>query len=126
MLLISFFVSKRLKISRRTPPKPATASNKHKGKQKTQRRESFEVHLIRSMQHTAAVPKLGPTFCLLDSEDLHNTRIGYIDMTRLMYQDVDTAMDAVKNSSSLILDLRGYAKGTIYRYCCYGCFAGAM
>lgn len=44
----------------------------------------------------------GPVWQVLD----HN--IGYIDMRRLTPQQVDAALDAVKNTSALIFDMRGY------------------
>lgn len=43
-----------------------------------------------------------PVWQVLD----HN--IGYIDMTRLMPQQVDEALEAVKNTKALVFDMRGY------------------
>jgi len=38
--------------------------------------------------------------------------IGYIDLTRLTPEQVDEAMDAVKDTKALIFDMRGYPNGT--------------
>jgi C-terminal processing protease CtpA/Prc len=38
--------------------------------------------------------------------------IGYIDLTRLMPDQIDAAFDAVKNTKALIFDMRGYPNGT--------------
>jgi C-terminal processing protease CtpA/Prc len=39
---------------------------------------------------------------------------GYIDLQRLAYADVDAALDAVMGAPALILDMRGYPKGTAW------------
>jgi len=41
--------------------------------------------------------------------------IGYIDLTRLTYTEVDVAMESIKETKALVLDLRGNTKGTIFR-----------
>jgi C-terminal processing protease CtpA/Prc len=39
---------------------------------------------------------------------------GYIDLQRLAYADADTALDAVMGTPAIILDMRGYPKGTAW------------
>jgi C-terminal processing protease CtpA/Prc len=39
---------------------------------------------------------------------------GYIDLERLAYADADAALDAVMGTPALILDMRGYPKGTAW------------
>jgi CubicO group peptidase (beta-lactamase class C family)/C-terminal processing protease CtpA/Prc len=39
---------------------------------------------------------------------------GYIDLTRLMPQDVDAAFKAVEHTPGLILDMRGYPRGVFF------------
>ena len=48
-------------------------------------------------------------FCVLPSG------IGYIDLTRLTLSQIDTALDVVKATRGLILDVRGYPNGTFFR-----------
>eukprot|EP01120_Amphizonella_sp_Union-15-10_P008471 TRINITY_DN3052_c0_g1_i8.p1 TRINITY_DN3052_c0_g1~~TRINITY_DN3052_c0_g1_i8.p1 ORF type:complete len:1045 (+),score=208.08 TRINITY_DN3052_c0_g1_i8:58-3192(+) len=45
--------------------------------------------------------------------------VGYIDLTRLNSQDLDTAFLSVKNTKSLVLDLRGNIKVSVYRLAPY-------
>ncbi|MCL6444006.1 MAG: hypothetical protein K6T83_11210 [Alicyclobacillus sp.] len=51
-------------------------------------------------------PKSQPVYHVLDSG------IGYIDLTRLTFSDITAALDCVKDTKGLIIDLRGYPHGT--------------
>jgi len=54
-------------------------------------------------------------YTILDKNDTTGNPIGYIDLRYLTMSQVSTAFEAVKETKSLILDLRGYTKGTGYR-----------
>jgi C-terminal processing protease CtpA/Prc len=51
-------------------------------------------------------PTPGPHFKVLPSE------FGYLDLVNLLPEEVDAAMEAVKDTKGLIIDIRGYPKGT--------------
>jgi C-terminal processing protease CtpA/Prc len=51
-------------------------------------------------------PTPGPHFKVLPNE------LGYLDLVNLLPEEVDAAMDAVKDTKGLIIDIRGYPKGT--------------
>lgn len=67
--------------------------------------------------HIQSVRKDPPTFSVLEDIDVKGNHISYVDLTRLFFHEVDTALDAIitDNTTSLIVDLRGYTRGTIYR-----------
>lgn len=57
------------------------------------------------------------TFTILSSIDYKGNKISYVDLTRLYVHEVDIALESIllENTTSLIIDLRGYTRGTIYR-----------
>eukprot|EP01121_Diplochlamys_sp_Union-15-3_P017658 TRINITY_DN6265_c0_g1_i1.p1 TRINITY_DN6265_c0_g1~~TRINITY_DN6265_c0_g1_i1.p1 ORF type:complete len:1040 (-),score=190.23 TRINITY_DN6265_c0_g1_i1:23-2764(-) len=53
----------------------------------------------------------GPVWTIISAP----LKIGYIDLTRLNYANLDEALEYIKETEALILDLRGSTKGTIFR-----------
>ncbi|MEW6363648.1 MAG: S41 family peptidase [Acidobacteriota bacterium] len=54
------------------------------------------------------VPKTGDIVRILSKD------IGYVDLTRLMPADVESMFEKVKETRGMILDMRGYPKGTAW------------
>jgi len=47
---------------------------------------------------------------------LPDSRIGYIDMGDINLSQVDTALAIVKNATGIVMDVRNYPRGTMYRF----------
>jgi C-terminal processing protease CtpA/Prc len=47
---------------------------------------------------------------------LPNTNIGYIDMGDIELSQVDSALAIVKNTAGIVMDVRNYPRGTMYRF----------
>jgi C-terminal processing protease CtpA/Prc len=77
---------------------------------------SLTVELERSLQApmSASNETLKP-YQLLPHVDKSGNPIGWVDLTRLSFAESDPALQSVASCSSIIFDLRGYTKGTIYR-----------
>ena len=69
--------------------------------------KTVAVELVRSLQGPAprSEPSQLPVFAVLKEG------FGYIDLSRLREADVDPALESVKDSPGLILDMRGYPVG---------------
>jgi len=79
-----------------------------------------EVEVLRNavpqkLQKTSTIPP----YATLDKIDKSGKQIGYIDLRNLHNQHVPDAMENVKNTGSVIFDLRGYTKGAGYRIARY-------
>lgn len=77
---------------------------------------TVDVEVERSLQ--ASIPTYNDSlkpFQLLSATDKAGAQIGWVDLTRLTFTDADAALQLVSGCSSIIFDLRGYTKGTIYR-----------
>lgn len=68
-----------------------------------------KIPLKRTMVTSTPKPHQLATYCVLESG------FGYIDTVYLKQNEVTKALDAIKNTPALILDIRGYPKGTIYQ-----------
>jgi carboxyl-terminal processing protease len=65
---------------------------------------------------TAGPPQL-PAYPVTDlARVLPNTDIGYINMGDLNPAQVDSALAIVRNTSGLVMDVRNYPRGTMYRF----------
>jgi C-terminal processing protease CtpA/Prc len=47
---------------------------------------------------------------------LPNTNVGYINMGDLNQNQVDSALAIVRNTSGIVMDVRNYPRGTMYRF----------
>jgi C-terminal processing protease CtpA/Prc len=82
----------------------------------TPRRITFEIEIQRTMQpQQFQALRQGPAYTLLDHLDSHGNKIAYLDLTRIQFHEVDIALEMYHKTTSMILDLRGYIKGIIYR-----------
>eukprot|EP01130_Rhizamoeba_saxonica_P007945 TRINITY_DN3211_c0_g1_i2.p1 TRINITY_DN3211_c0_g1~~TRINITY_DN3211_c0_g1_i2.p1 ORF type:complete len:783 (-),score=164.02 TRINITY_DN3211_c0_g1_i2:8-2356(-) len=84
--------------------------------------EILEIELVR-----VAEPKdlrkstgFGP-YKTLEELDVNGGQIGFVDLTVLSHseKEINESLNCMKSSSSLIIDLRGYTKGAIYRLAPY-------
>lgn len=65
---------------------------------------------------TAGPPQL-PSYPVTElARVLPNTDIGYINMGDLNQTQVDSALAIVRNTSGLVMDVRNYPRGTMYRF----------
>eukprot|EP01125_Pyxidicula_operculata_P000378 TRINITY_DN10418_c0_g1_i1.p1 TRINITY_DN10418_c0_g1~~TRINITY_DN10418_c0_g1_i1.p1 ORF type:complete len:1006 (-),score=212.92 TRINITY_DN10418_c0_g1_i1:167-2824(-) len=78
--------------------------------------EEIEVSLPRILfPQSVKLPTKEQPYSILSEQDSTGNAIGYIDMRNLAHVQVLNAIEHVKNTKSLILDLRGYTKGAIYK-----------
>jgi len=79
-----------------------------------------EIEILRNMSpqklHISATT---PPFYIHEKKDKTGKPIGYIDLRHLSPHQVPEAMEHVKDTNSLILDLRGFTKGAGYRVARY-------
>jgi hypothetical protein len=77
--------------------------------------ERVQLELQRTIPSHIQIPRDGPLYKILKQTDYDGGKVAYIDLTRLQYSDVDHALEAAQSANSLVLDMRGYTKGTVYR-----------
>jgi C-terminal processing protease CtpA/Prc len=65
----------------------------------------------------ATGPRVLPDFPVADlAFVLPNTNVGYINMGDLNQNQVDSALAIVRNTSGIVMDVRNYPRGTMYRF----------
>ena len=64
--------------------------------------------LTRTLSITTSHITTKPTYAILPEG------YGFIDTVNLLNSEVEKALETIKNTPALILDIRGYPKGTIY------------
>lgn len=83
---------------------------------------SFERQVKRSIASHVSVSRVNPPpYSILNMKDCHGNSIAYIDLTRVASSQIDTVISSVvhSNTTSLIVDMRGYAKCPIYQVLSY-------